>query len=310
MRLLFAGTPQSAVPSLEALLSSTHEVVAVLTRPDARTGRGRTLAPSPVRELAAAHGIRALTPASAADPELLAEIQSLEPEACAVVAYGNLLPPRLLTVPRHGWINLHFSLLPAWRGAAPVQWAIMAGDEITGASTFRIEEGLDTGPILGVMTEPIRPDDTSGSLLERLAVAGAGLLVATLHGLEDGSIVPVAQPSDGISHAPKLTPADARVDWERPALAIARRIRGCTPQPGAWTTFRDQRLALGPVSLLDTDVPSLAPGRLLADKRSVVVGTTGGPVLLGTVTPPGKRPMPAADWARGARIGVGEGFGE
>lgn len=309
VRLLFAGTPETAVPSLEALLASRHEVLAVLTRPDARTGRGRALAPSPVKEAARAHGIDVLTPVSAHEPTLLEELTRLAPDVCPVVAYGNVLPAPLLAVPRHGWVNLHFSLLPAWRGAAPVQWAIMAGDEVTGASTFRIEEGLDTGPVLGVMTEAIRPDDTSGTLLDRLARAGAGLLVASLDGLEDGSVVPVPQPADGVTHAPKLTPGEAHVRWDQPALAISRRIRGCTPHPGAWTTFRGQRLVLGPVGLLETEEPSLAPGRLLADKRAVVVGTASGPVLLGTVTPQGKRPMAAADWARGARIDVGEELG-
>lgn len=307
--MLFAGTPETAIPSLEALVASTHDVVAVLTRPDARTGRGRSLAPSPVKEAATSHGIPVLTPADAAEEGLADTLRELAPDACPVVAYGNLLPTELLDIPRHGWINLHFSLLPAWRGAAPVQRAIIAGDEITGASTFRIEEGLDTGPLLGVMTETIRPDDTAGTLLSRLARAGAGLLTATMDGLAGGTLTAVPQSADGVSHAAKLTPAEAEIRWASPAVAIDRRIRGCTPRPGAWTTFRGERLVVGPIRLLDTREPSLAPGRLLADKRSVVVGTATGPVLLDAVTPQGRREMAAADWARGARIDIGEELG-
>lgn len=308
MRLVFAGTPEAAVPSLEALLASRHEVAAVLTRPDARTGRGRALTPSPVKETALARGIPALTPANARDAGLRDTLRTLAPDACPVVAYGHLLPPELIGIPRHGWINLHFSLLPAWRGAAPVQWALLAGDEITGATTFRIDGGLDTGPVLGTMTEPIRPDDTSGTLLDRLARAGARLLTATLDGLEEGSLVPVPQPDHGVSHAPKLTPADGELRWGIPAVALSRRIRGCTPQPGAWTTFRDRRLGLGPVTLHEDRDP-LPPGRVLAGRRSVLVGTGTRPVRLGMVTPQGRRAMPAADWARGVRIADGEEFG-
>lgn len=190
MRLLFAGTPDTAVPALEALVASDHDVVAVLTRPDARAGRGRALAPSPVKDTALAHRIPVLTPTSTRDEELRADLVDLELEAAAIVAYGGLIPPSLLRVPTHGWINLHFSVLPAWRGAAPVQRALMAGDTVTGASTFILEEGLDTGPVLGTMTEAIRGDDTAGTLLDRLARAGAGLLVATLDGLAEGALHP------------------------------------------------------------------------------------------------------------------------
>ena len=309
MRLLFAGTPDTAVPSLRALIASGHEVVGVLTRPDARAGRGRRMVASPVKEMAQEHGIPVFTPAHPREPEFIATLRELAPEACPVVAYGALLPQEVLDIPEHGWVNLHFSLLPAWRGAAPVQRAVMAGDEVTGASTFRIEAGLDTGPVYGVMTESIRPEDTAGELLARLAEVGAGLLVATMDGIADGSLTPRAQSTDGISHAPKLSVPEAEIDWALPALAIDRQVRGCTPDPGAWTTFRGERLGVGPVTNVGPDQPSLQPGRLLADKKSVIVGTGSGPVLLGTVQPQGKRPMPAADWARGARIGVGEDLG-
>ncbi|MBO0900345.1 methionyl-tRNA formyltransferase [Cellulomonas sp. zg-ZUI22] len=302
MRLLFAGSPAAAVPSLEALLASRHEVVAVLTRPDARVGRGRTLQPSPVGALARERGLPVLTPRTLRDPEVVAEITALGVDAAPVVAYGVLVPPTLLDVPRHGWVNLHFSVLPAWRGAAPVQHAVMAGDEVTGASTFRLEEGLDTGPVYGTLTETIRPTDTSGDLLGRLSVAGAELLVRTLDALEEGVLEPVPQPADGVSLAPKLTVQDARVRWEHPSTAVDRRIRGCTPAPGAWTTLPDgQRLGVGPVRPVP-EVTDLGPGEVRADKREVLVGTGAGAVRLGEVTAPGKRPMPAADWARGARL--------
>src|SRR5512134_1668812 len=241
MRLVFAGTPEVAVPSLDALLDSHHEVAAVLTRPDAPTGRGRRTTASPVAERAAAAGIEVLKPAKVSDRDLLDRLQELAPDCCPVVAYGALVPPAALAVPAHGWVNLHFSLLPAWRGAAPVQHAILHGDEVTGASVFALEEGLDTGPVYGVMTEEVRPRDTSGDLLDRLAAAGAGLLVATLDGLERGELVARPQPLDGVSYAPKLTVDDARVDWTAPAFHVDRQVRACTPAPGAWTTWRELR---------------------------------------------------------------------
>ncbi|WP_114202498.1 methionyl-tRNA formyltransferase [Janibacter anophelis] len=307
MRLIFAGTPQVAVPSLRALLDSDHEVVAVVTRPDARVGRGRCLEPSPVKVVAEEAGLEVLTPDSPKDPDFVARITELAPDCCPVVAYGALLPAEVLDIPVHGWVNLHFSLLPAWRGAAPAQRALMAGDEITGASTFVIETGLDTGPVLGTMTERIRPDDTSGTLLDRLADAGAPLLVATMDGLAGGDLEPQPQPSDGVSHAPKITVDDARVEWAHPALAVDRLVRGCTPAPGAWTTFRGERLKLGPVTITDEALPA---GTIDARKREVLVGTADRAVRLGDVTPLGKRPMPASDWARGVRIGDGEQLGE
>jgi methionyl-tRNA formyltransferase len=304
MRLVFAGTPETAVPSLRALLASRHDVVAVITRPDARSGRGRTLAPSPVKEVALEHGLEVLTPRSPREAEFQQRLRELAPDACPVVAYGALVPREALDVPAHGWVNLHFSLLPAWRGAAPVQRAVMAGDDVTGATTFVLEEGLDTGPVLGTLTETVRPDDTAGSLLERLAHAGAGLLVATMDGLADGTLHAVPQGADDVSHAPKLTTDDARIRWDLPAHVVDRHVRGCTPAPGAWTTFRGDRLRVGPVGLRD-EVPAeaagLAPGEVLATRRSVHVGTASSAVTLREVTPQGKRPMPAADWARGVR---------
>ena len=260
--------------------------------------------------LLAAQGIEVLTPASPREPEFLERLRELAAEVCPVVAYGALVPQVALDIPRHGWVNLHFSLLPAWRGAAPVQHAIVAGDEVTGASTFLLEAGLDTGPVFGVMTEQVRPRDTAGDLLERLAHGGAGLLVATMDGIADGSLVPKPQPAEGVSLAPKIEVADAQVPWDRPALAVDRLVRGYTPNPGAWTTFRGERLGLLPV-LPDegyAGVP-LSPGEVAAGKREVHVGTATGAVRLGDVRPHGKRQMPAADWARGVRIEPGERLG-
>jgi len=287
------------VPSLAALLDSEHEVAAVITRPAARRGRGRTLADSPVADLAAKAGVPVLTPASAKTEEFRAQLAGLAPEAAAVVAYGALLPPPVLAIPPHGWVNLHFSLLPAWRGASPVQAAIRAGDDITGASTFRLEAGMDTGPVFGVITENIRPADTTGELLERLAVGGAQLLLATLNGIADGTIQARPQPTEGVSYAGKVTAADARLDWSAPATSIDRLIRSVTPDPGAWTDSPWGRIVLGPVTV--DERADLRPGELAAQKTEVLVGTATTAVRLGRLTPPGRRPMSAADWARGVR---------
>ena len=308
MRVLFAGTPEAAVPSLRAVLASPHEVVAVLTRPDAPAGRGRRLMPSPVAEIALAEGIEVLRPARAGDPEFLERLAEIAPDAAPIVAYGGLIPAPALAVPRHGWINLHFSLLPAWRGAAPVQHAVMAGDEVTGASTFRLEQGLDTGPVFGVVTDAIGPTDTAGDLLGRLAHAGAGLLVATLDGLEAGALVPVPQSTDGVSLAPKIRVEDARVVWTDPAMRVDRLVRGCTPAPGAWSEFRGERIKLGPVRPA-AGVADLAAGEVRVAKNDVWVGTATHAVLLGEVKAEGKRQMPAGDWARGVRVEPGERLG-
>ncbi|HLI36572.1 MAG TPA: methionyl-tRNA formyltransferase [Streptosporangiaceae bacterium] len=308
MRLVFTGTPEAALPSLDALLRSRHKVVAVVTRPDAPAGRGRRIGPSPVARRAREAGIDVLTPRRASDPAFLDRLRQIAPDCCPVVAYGALLPQAALDIPPHGWVNLHFSVLPAWRGAAPVQHAILHGDEITGATTFRIVAELDAGPVYGVVTEPVRDRDTAGDLVARLARSGAELLVRTLDGIESGQLQAVPQPADGASFAPKITPADARVDWSRPAVAIDRLIRACTPAPGAWTEFRGDRLKLGPVAPAAGQAAgqrpetSLAPGELLVTRDAVLAGTGSVPVLLGEVQPPGKRRMPAADWARGLRL--------
>ena len=314
MRVVFAGTPLAAVPALDALLASRHEVAAVLTRPDKPTGRGhkvghghatghgRKVESSPVARRAAAAGLEVLTPARPRDPEFISRLREIGPDCCAVVAYGALIPQAALDVPARGWVNLHFSVLPAWRGAAPVQHAVLHGDDMTGASTFRLVAELDAGPVYGVVTEPIRPEDTAGDLLERLSRSGAELLVATLDGIEAGTIEAVPQPAEGVSFAPKITPADARVDWKLPAHLIDRLIRACTPEPGAWTEHEGARLKLGPVSArVPADVPDLAPGELLVGRHDLFAGTGSRPVRLGEVQAEGKRRMTASDWARGMR---------
>jgi methionyl-tRNA formyltransferase len=307
MRIVFAGTPAVAIPSLNALDASGHELVAVVTRPDAPAGRGRQLMRSPVGAWADERGIEVLTPQRPREPEFQERLRQLAPDCVPVVAYGALVPPSALEIPKHGWLNLHFSLLPAWRGAAPVQHAVLHGDEVTGASVFELEAGLDTGPVYGTLTEDIRPTDTSGDLLERLAGEGAGLLVAVLDAIEAGTARAHPQPSDGVSLAPKLTVGDARIRWADPAFGVDRRIRACTPAPGAWTTLRSDRLKLGPVRPV-ANAPQLKPGELHVERTQVLVGTATTPVILGEVRAAGKKPMPATDWARGLRIQPGEQF--
>ena len=315
MRVVFAGTPRAAVPSLEALLRSRHKVAAVITRPDAPAGRGRRPSVSPVAERAAEAGLELLKPARARDPGFLDRLRAIAPDCCAVTGYGALLPQAALDIPAHGWVNLHFSLLPAWRGAAPVQHAVLHGDDITGATTFRIVRELDAGPVFGVVTEPVRPDDTAGDLLERIAVSGADLLVATLDGIESGELRPRPQPAEGASFAPKIGVDDARVDWSLPAAAIGRLIRACTPVPGAWTELGGARLKLGPVTqpgkpgepgATGAAWPRLGPGELRVDRAGVLAGTGTGPVRLGEVQPAGKRRMTAEEWARGLRLDARE----
>jgi methionyl-tRNA formyltransferase len=307
VRVVFAGTPEVALPSLDAVAASRHELVGVVTRPDAPAGRGRRLVASPVAERAAELGVPVLKPEHPRDPEFQEALRDLEPACCPVVAYGALLPQSALDIPEHGWVNLHFSVLPAWRGAAPVQHALWAGDEVTGATTFRIVKELDAGPTFGLMTQTVRPEDTAGDLLERLAEGGAGLLVQTLDGIEDGTLEAREQPAEGVSFAPKITVEDARVDWTEPAIAVDRRIRACTPGPGAWSTWAGERIKLGPVRPVGRD--RLAPGVLEVTKKDVFVGTATGPVRLGRVKAHGRKEMDAADWARGVQFPDGAMLG-
>jgi methionyl-tRNA formyltransferase len=315
--VVFAGTPEVALPSLEAIAASRHELVGVVTRPDAPAGRGRHLVASPVAQWVAQWvgdraeelGVPVLKPEHPRDPDFQAALAALEPDCCPVVASGARLPESALRSPAHGWVALELSVLPHWRGAAPVQHAILAGDEVTGATTFRIVKELDAGPTFGLMTQTIRPEDTAGTLLAQLAEGGAGLLVSTLDGIEDGSLEARPQPEDGVSYAPKVLVEDARVDWTDPAIAVDRVVRACTPAPGAWTTYAGERMKLGPVTVAGERDP-LAPGVLEVTKNAVHVGTATAPVQLHDVRPFGKKSMPAADWARGARVLSGARLGD
>jgi methionyl-tRNA formyltransferase len=308
VRIVFGGTPDVAIPSLDALADSRHELLAVVTRPDAPSGRGKKLTASPVAQRAADLGLEVLKPQRPRDEEFVSRLTEIAPECCPVVAYGALLPQRVLDIPRHGWVNLHFSLLPAWRGAAPVQHAILAGDQVTGATTFRIVLELDAGPIFATVTEPIRPDDTAGDLLHRLSLSGARLLVDTLDGIEDGTLTPTPQPeSDSqVSYASKINAEDSQIDWTQPADVVERLIRACNPAPGAWTTFRGERFKINSAQLSDSELP---PGALEITKRAVRVGTGSRALGLGEVQAQGKKPMAAPDWARGIAFGTDPRFG-
>lgn len=316
LRVLFAGTPDVAVPTLQAL-TERHDVVAVLTRPPARRRRRGTDEPSEVALAARELGIDVLEWPTLRSEAAADAIAALELDAAVVVAYGALVPPAMLELPRLGWLNLHFSLLPAWRGAAPVQWAVRHGDELTGATVFRLTAGLDEGPVLGTMTEAVRPRDTSGDLLGRLAVAGAPLVLHVLDALADGSAAPVEQHVDGVSLAPRIEVADARLPWHLPALAVDRFVRSMTPAPGAWTELHGARLKIGPVlpasapRRAPVEVPAaLVPGELGVTRNAVWVGTGSEPVELGEVAPAGKSWMAATAWARGARPDAGTRFAD
>jgi len=300
MRIVFAGTPPVAADTLNALLDDgRHDVVAVLTRPDAPKGRSGRPMPSAVAHLAGERGIETLKPATLRDGDAVARLSALAPECCVVVAYGLLVPADLLALPRYGWINVHYSVLPRWRGAAPVQRAIMAGDETSGVSIFRLVDELDAGPILVQIGEPVRGRD-AGQLLSALQMVGASALLASLDALAQGTASATVQANEGVTYAPKLTADDARLDWTRPAAELLRVIRGCHPAPVAWTHVDGQRFR---VHRAAASVPAgLGPGEVFVDRRSVVVGTGDGDgIVLVTVQPQGGRPMPAADWGRGLR---------
>lgn len=308
MRLVFAGTPQVAVASLDALVASGHEVVGVLTRPAARAGRGREPQASPVQARADELGIPVIPAGDLRDAEVVERVRALAPECCPVVAYGVLIPAPALEVPARGWLNVHFSLLPRWRGAAPVQRAIWAGDEVTGVTVFRIDEGLDTGPVLDSVESPLGPRETSGDALERLSGLGAELLVRTLDALDAGTCEERPQPSLGVTLAPRIDVGDARLAWTDAAESLDRQVRACTPAPGAWTTMRDQRVRIGVIDVDGSDSEVMSPGEIRATKQDVLVGTGTANVRLGEVIPQGRRAMAASDWARGLRLRPGESF--
>lgn len=299
MRIAFAGTPLAAVPTLTALLASEHEVALVITRPDAPAGRGRTLTASPVADAAGVSGVPVLKTSHLAEhKEKFADV-----DCVIVVAFGAMVPKDLLDVPKHGWINVHFSLLPQWRGAAPVQYAILSGDEFTGVTTFQINEGLDTGPMLAYLTTQIAPNETSTELLDRLSIEGAQLALVTLAGIENGSILPLHQPIDGISNAPKITVSDAQVRWSDPALAIDRRIRAVTKDPGAWTMFGDVRIKLQPVTVAP-HITDLSPGEVALRDGEVLVGTGSHAVALSEVQEAGRNLTDAKTWLNNQKSAV------
>jgi methionyl-tRNA formyltransferase len=300
MRLVFAGTPQVAADTLAALLAGgSHEVVAVLTRPDAPQGRSARPVPSPVAQLAADHGLEVLRPVRTSEPTLAARLAELAPECCPIVAYGGLIPRSLLDLPAHGWVNVHYSLLPRWRGAAPVQHAILAGDEVTGVTVFELVEALDAGPVLATAEYRLGPDETAGAALTALTGLGTRVLIDTLDALEAGTAVAQDQPEDGVTLAPKLTVAGARIDWTQPAVAIDRQVRANNPSPVAWTELDGDRFRV--LEAVPVAGAGLAPGELRPDKRDVLVGTGSGSLQLRLVQPAGKRPLAAADWGRGLR---------
>lgn len=300
MRILFAGTPEVAVPALEALVASEHEVVGVVTRPDAPSGRGRKLVASPVARKAQELALPVLKPPHPRDEEFHTELRALAPQACAVVAYGALLPCSVLEIPEHGWINLHFSLLPRWRGAAPVQRAIMAGDEYTGTTCFRIVKALDAGPIYALQQIPM-PEETAGELLTRLAHTGAHQLVQVMDAIARGA-QPVEQTDDGLTVAAKLTVEEARIDFACSALTLRNHILGCSPEPGAWCECDGSRLKIYRARIADG--VSAPPGELVVTKRQVFVGCADGALELLEVQASGKRRMQAIDWARGDARGT------
>ena len=299
MRLVFAGTPEPAVPSLRRLAASGHDVIAVVTRRDAPLGRKRVLTPSPVAAAAEEVGIEVIR-TDRLDDATTDRIAGMQPDLGVIVAYGGLVRDPLLSTPRHGWINLHFSLLPRWRGAAPVQHALIAGDRRTGASVFQLVPELDAGAVFAELAVDIPPDATAGELLSTLAVDGAGLLADVVDAIATGTAD--ARPQDGeATYASKLGDDDGRIRWDEPADAVLGRIRGVTPEPGAHTTVDGARLKLLTVRRAPADAPALAPGTLALHAKELLVGTATTPVILEAVQPAGKAPMRATDWWRGLR---------
>lgn len=303
MRVVFCGTPGIAVPSLRRTVAAA-DVLAVLTQPDRPAGRGLAARPSPVKTAAQGLSLRVLDPQRPKD--VRAELEALRPDAMVVVAYGHIFRPWLLALPPRGCVNVHFSLLPRHRGAAPVAWAVLEGDAESGVTTMRMDAGVDTGPVFLQERVRLAADETAATLAARLAEAGADLLARTLRGLEDGSLEPVPQPEHGATHARMLSAEDGRLDWSRPAAELERRVRGLTPWPGTFTTFRGRLLKVRAAGIAPgTD----APGRLRVEAGRVRVGTGEGRLELAVVQPEGKPAMDAGAWARGARLDAAETLG-
>lgn len=294
------GTPEFAVPVLEAL-ADAHRVVGVVTQPDRPAGRGRRLAPSPVKQVALEHGLMLSQPHSLRTPEAVAQLSAWRPEVIVVAAFGQILPQDVLDIPPHGCLNVHGSLLPRWRGAAPVTAAILAGDEVTGVTIMQMDAGLDTGPVLAQREEPIAPDDTQATLEERLARLGAELLVETLVAYLAGSLLPRSQPDEGATYAGQLRKEDGWLDWSRPAVELDRRVRAFTPWPGAFTMWRGRRLKVLRAVPLPAWRGGVSPGTVVALAGGVVVATGEGALRLEEVQLAGKRPMDIGAFLRGQR---------
>ena len=297
MRIAFAGTPEVAVESLAALRKSNHEIAFVITRPDAPTGRGKVITPSPVAQFADEHGIAVVKTNDVTN----VEVSDLD--AVIVVAFGAMIPEAQLAAPKFGWLNLHFSLLPKWRGAAPVQRALFAGDTQTGVTIFRIDKGLDTGPVVGQSTCSISADEDAGELFARLIALGNAELLAVLENLASGHAAFVEQSDEGISHAAKIRTEDAHINWSTPAIQIHNQIRACTPIPGAWTNLGELRVKVSNSSLAQSEI-NLAPGQAVVIDGEVFVGTTSHAITIGNVQPAGKTKMLATAWLNGIRDDV------
>lgn len=307
MRVVFFGTPEPAAVALDELLRSRHEVAALVTQPDRPRGRSAAPQPSPAKQRGIDAGLPVLQPASPRDDGFADTLASYAPDACAVVAYGHILPPQVLAVPPQGTVNVHYSLLPAYRGAAPVQRAIMAGETQTGVTTFLLEATVDTGPILFQVTERIDPEDSSGSLLARLAPIGARLLVETLGAIEAGTTRPVVQDPTRASPAPKVRPEEGAIDWTRPAAEIVNRIRGLAPSPGAYASFRGKRIKLWRARV--ADAAAAEPGAVVEiGKERLGVSAGDGVVELLEVQLEGAKRLESAAFVRGQRPDTGETF--
>ncbi len=297
------GTPDFALPALEALITE-HEVCLVITQPDKPSGRKKRMAPPPVKELALRAGIEVLQSTSARTPEFLTRLQDTKADVAVVVAYGKILPLAVLETFPYGCINIHGSLLPKYRGAAPIQWAIINGEVETGISIMHLDEGMDTGPVLLTRAEPIHSHDTAGTLFERLAPLGASAVLEALQGLAAGTLIPKPQPEKGASHAPMLKKKDGCVDWRRPASEVAARICGLDPWPGSFTPFAGGNLKVFGAAVCEGEG---RPGSLLAydDAQGMVVACGVGACCIAEVQAPGKKRMPAAAFARGRRLEIG-----
>ncbi|RJX41805.1 methionyl-tRNA formyltransferase [Paenibacillus pinisoli] len=311
MRIVFMGTPDFAVPSLQLLVSGGYEVVAVVTQPDRPKGRKKTLTPPPVKEAALSFGIPVLQPERMRNPEAVAELAEYKPDLIVTAAYGQILPKAVLELPRLGCINVHGSLLPKYRGGAPIQRSIMNGEPETGVTIMYMAEGLDTGDMISKVALPILDEDTSGSMFEKLSLAGAKLLGETLPSIIEGTVQAVPQSEEEATYAPNLSREDERIDWSKPARALFNQVRGLSPMAGAFTYLNGEVFKVRVCEPLEGRSGNAAPGEIVsADANGIVVQTGEGRLLLKEIQPAGKRVMAVSEWIKGARIEPGSSFGE